>query len=45
MPVVIPKKELQSLLLKWDFFENKVAKHKLPDELFIVSDFSKLAGG
>jgi fatty-acyl-CoA synthase len=28
-----------------DFLSDKVAKHKLPDELLIVSDFPKVAGG
>jgi fatty-acyl-CoA synthase len=28
-----------------EFFKDKVARHKLPDELLIVSDFPKVAGG
>ena len=28
-----------------DFLKDKVAKHKLPDELSIVSDFPKIPGG
>jgi fatty-acyl-CoA synthase len=28
-----------------DFLKDKVAKHKLPDELSVVSDFPKLPGG
>jgi acyl-CoA synthetase (AMP-forming)/AMP-acid ligase II len=28
-----------------DFLKDRVAKHKLPDELLIVSDFPKVAGG
>ena len=28
-----------------DFLKNKVAKHKLPDELSVVSDFPKMPGG
>ena len=43
---VIPKEGVTvSLIEMRDFLKNKVAKHKLPDELFIVSDFPKLAGG
>jgi len=37
--VTVSLKEIRDLL------KDKVAKHKLPDELLIISDFPKLAGG
>ncbi|MCX5807536.1 MAG: class I adenylate-forming enzyme family protein [Proteobacteria bacterium] len=44
--VIIPKGNASvSLNEIRDFLKNKVARHKLPDELSIVSDFPKLAGG
>ena len=43
---VIPKSDAKvSLKEIREFLKEKVAKHKLPDELLIVSDFPKLAGG
>jgi fatty-acyl-CoA synthase len=43
---VIPKGEAAvSLRGIRDFLEGKVARHKLPDELSIVSDFPKMPGG
>jgi fatty-acyl-CoA synthase len=43
---VIPKGDAKiSLMEIREFLKEKVAKHKLPDELVIVSDFPKLAGG
>jgi len=43
---VIPKDDAKiSLKEIREFCQGKVAKHKLPDELLIVSDFPKVAGG
>ena len=43
---VIPKDDAKiSLKEIREFCQDKVAKHKLPDELLIVSDFPKVAGG
>jgi acyl-CoA synthetase (AMP-forming)/AMP-acid ligase II len=44
--VIIPRGDADiSLTEIRDFLKDKVARHKLPDELSIVSDFPKLAGG
>jgi fatty-acyl-CoA synthase len=43
---VIPRGDAKvSLKEIRDFLKDKVAKHKLPDELCIVSDFPKMPGG
>ncbi|MDP2267603.1 MAG: fatty acid--CoA ligase family protein, partial [Deltaproteobacteria bacterium] len=43
---VIPKEGARvSLQEIREFLKDKVAKHKLPDELLIVADFPKVAGG
>ena len=43
---VIPKGDVKiSLKELREFFKERVAKHKLPDELSIFSDFPKVAGG
>jgi fatty-acyl-CoA synthase len=43
---VIPKGDAKiSLKELREFFKDKVARHKLPDELLIVADFPKVAGG
>ena len=43
---VIPRGEAKlSLKEIREFCQDKVAEHKLPDELLIVSDFPKVAGG
>lgn len=43
---IIPKgDEKISLMEIRDFLKNKVAKHKLPDELSIMSNFPRLPGG
>jgi fatty-acyl-CoA synthase/long-chain acyl-CoA synthetase len=44
--VIIPRGSVDiSLTEIRDFLKDKVARHKLPDELSTVSDFPKLAGG
>jgi len=43
---VIPRGDAKiSLKELREFFKDKVAKHKLPDELSVVSDFPKMPGG
>ncbi len=43
---IIPRGDVKvSLKELREFFKDKVAKHKLPDELSIFSDFPKVAGG
>jgi fatty-acyl-CoA synthase len=44
--VIVPRGDADiSLTEIRDFLKDKVAKHKLPDELSIVSDFPKMPGG
>ncbi len=43
---IIPRGDAKISLKKIrEFLKDKVARHKLPDELLIVSDFPKVAGG